>query len=91
MLFRSVSQSRYGWYELTRQLTYKSEWNNRVYKKVNRYFPSSQLCNICGYQNKDTKDLNVRYWICPNSGTTHDRDKNASINILNEGLRILEI
>lgn len=78
-----------GWYELTRQLTYKSEWNNRVYKKVNRYFPSSQLCNICGYKNTDTKDLNVRYWACPNCGTIHDRDKNASINILNEGLKLI--
>lgn len=80
-----------GWYELTRQLTYKAEWNNRIYKKINRYFPSSQLCNICGYQNKDTKNLNVRYWECPECGTLHDRDKNASINILNEGLNNLNI
>ena len=80
-----------SWYELTRQISYKSEWNERVYKKVNRYFPSSQLCNICNYKNTDTKNLNVRFWTCPQCGTLHDRDKNASINILNEGLKNLSI
>lgn len=76
-----------GWYELTRQLEYKSLWNNRVYMKINRYFPSSQLCNKCGYKNTDTKNLGVRFWECPECGELHDRDKNASINILKEGLR----
>lgn len=76
-----------GWYELTRQLTYKAEWNNKIYHKVNRYYPSSQLCNICGYKNEDTKNLNVRFWTCPQCNTEHDRDKNASINILNQGLK----
>lgn len=80
-----------SWYELTRQLTYKSEWNYRIYKKVNRYYPSSQLCSECGYKNTETKNLNVRYWTCPVCKTEHDRDKNASINILKEGLRILEL
>lgn len=79
-----------GWYELTRQLTYKAEWNERTYIKIGRYVPSSQTCNICGYVNKDTKDLSVREWICPECGTKHDRDINAAINILNEGLRLLE-
>ena len=78
-----------SWYELTRQLEYKTKWNNRQYIKVDRYFPSSQLCHVCGYQNSDTKDLTVRDWICPECGTHHDRDINAAINILNEGLRIL--
>jgi putative transposase len=80
-----------GWYELTRQLAYKAEWNDKIYRKVNRYFPSSQLCNICSYQNKDTKNLNVRFWTCPSCGTVHDRDKNASINILHEGLKNLDL
>ena len=80
-----------SWYELTRQISYKSEWNERVYKKVNRYFPSSQLCNICNYKNTDTKNLSVRFWTCPQCGTLHDRDKNASINILNEGLKLLNL
>ena len=80
-----------SWYELTRQISYKSEWNGRIYQKVNRYFPSSQLCNICNYKNTDTKNLSVRFWTCPQCGTLHDRDKNASINILNEGLKMLNL
>lgn len=78
-----------GWYELTRQIGYKSDWNNRQYVKIGRFTKSSQPCNVCGYINTDTKDLSVREWICPQCGTVHDRDINASINILNEGLRLL--
>lgn len=80
-----------GWYELTRQLTYKAEWNGRTYIKIDRYVPSSQTCNVCGFVNKNTKDLSVREWICPQCGTVHDRDINAAINILNEGMRMLEV
>jgi len=80
-----------GWYELTRQLTYKAEWNDRIYIKIGRYVPSSQTCNVCGFVNKDTKSLSVREWICPVCGTVHDRDINAAKNILNEGLRLLEV
>ena len=78
-----------GWYELTRQISYKSEWNNRQYIKIGRFTKSSQPCHVCGYINPDTKDLSVREWTCPQCGTVHDRDVNAAINILNEGLRIL--
>ena len=80
-----------GWGELTRQLQYKSEWNNKIYYEVNRYFPSSQLCNKCGYRNNDTKNLGVRFWTCPECDTKHDRDENAAINILNEGLKDLRL
>ncbi|MEL5898790.1 RNA-guided endonuclease TnpB family protein [Clostridium sporogenes] len=79
-----------GWYEFTRQLTYKSEWNNRMYHKVDRFYPSSQLCSNCGYKNEDTKNLGIRFWECPQCHTKHDRDENASINILNQGLKELK-
>lgn len=78
-----------GWYELTRQLQYKADWNNRQYIKIDRYVPSSQTCNCCGYINPEVKNLSVREWICPECGTKHDRDINAAKNILTEGLKQL--
>lgn len=80
-----------SWYELTRQLQYKSDWNNRQYIKIGRFTKSSQPCHVCGYINTDTKNLAVREWTCPQCGTVHDRDINAAINILNEGLRLLNV
>ena len=80
-----------GWYELTRQLQYKSDWNNRQYIKIGRFTKSSQSCNVCGYINEKTKDLSVREWTCPECGTKHDRDINAAKNILKEGLKILNV
>lgn len=75
-----------GWHELIRQLQYKAEWNGRLFHKVNRFFPSSQLCSCCGYKNTDTKNLKIRFWTCPECNSEHNRDINASINILNQGL-----
>lgn len=84
-LAKSISDV--SWYELTRQLEYKSKWNGREYVKIDTFYASSQLCSVCGHKNADTKDLAVREWICPNCGTKHDRDINAAKNILAEGLR----
>lgn len=78
-----------GWSELMRQLTYKAEWNNRQYIKIGRFIPSSQMCHVCGYINPEAKNLSVREWTCSQCGTQHDRDINAAINILNEGVKLL--
>lgn len=79
-----------SWGEFIRQLQYKSEWNGRQYIKIDRFFASSQICNECGYINKDIKNLSIRSWTCLNCGTVHDRDVNAAINILNYGLNLLK-
>ena len=76
-----------SWYEFTRQLQYKADWYERKIIKVDKYFASSQTCNCCGKKYPTTKDLGVREWICPNCKSVLDRDINAAINILNEGLK----
>ena len=84
-LAQSISDA--SWSEFVRQLEYKSKWYGKELIKVDRFFPSSQTCNVCGYINKATKNLAVRAWVCPNCSAKHDRDINASINILHEGMR----
>ncbi len=70
------------------QLKCKLEWLNKKLVKVDRYFPSSQLCSECGYKNTDLL-LKTKSWICPNCGVKHNRDHNAAINIKKEGMRMI--
>lgn len=80
-----------SWYGFVTMLTYKAGWYGRKVIKVDRFYPSSQTCSVCGHRNPLIKALSVREWECPVCGTHHDRDINASINILNEGLRQLAV
>jgi putative transposase len=80
-----------GWYSFISKLEYKSKWYGKQFIKIDTYYPSSQTCSHCGYKNTDVKNLSVRHWICPQCNTEHDRDYNASINILNEGKKKLTV
>ena len=73
--------------ELCRVLEYKTKIYGKKYIKIDSYYPSSQECSRCGYKNEKVKDLSVRSWICPECGSYHDRDYNASYNIMFEGLK----
>ncbi|WP_407430832.1 zinc ribbon domain-containing protein [Methanobrevibacter sp.] len=74
------------------KIEYKCKWNNVTFIKVPKEFPSTQICSNCKKQNiniKGIKNVGIRTWICPECNTHHDRDINDSINILNEGLKIV--
>ena len=85
-LSRSILDAALG--EFVRQVQYKAAWNVRHSVKVGRFFPSTKLCSECGALNPNLK-LSDRAWQCACCGTQHDRDLNASRNILAEGLRLV--
>ena len=77
-----------SWSKFIELLTYKAEWNDKKIVKIDRFFPSSKTCNSCGYINQNLK-LDMREWTCPSCNTKLDRDLNASMNILNEGYKLI--
>ena len=85
-LAESIQEMNFG--EFKRILEYKVKWYNRKIIYVDRFYPSSKTCHNCGYINKQLK-LNDRQWVCPQCGAVIERDYNAALNILDEGLRIL--
>ena len=79
----------YGFAGFVNILEYIAKQNGTQIIKVDRFFPSSQICSDCGYKNEEVKNLSIREWTCPNCGEHHDRDRNAARNIHNEGLKMV--
>lgn len=80
----------YGFAEFLNLLEYVALQFGSQVVRIDKWFPSSQLCHDCGFQNKEIKDLSIREWDCPKCHAHHDRDRNAAKNIHREGLRILQ-
>ena len=79
-----------GWSQFLTMLQYKMERAGKYFRKISRWYPSSQTCGCCGYKNTDVKDLSVRKWKYPKCGTWHDRDVNAQQNIYKIGAKMLQ-
>ena len=77
-----------SWSKFFDMLSYKATWYGNDIVKIPTMYPSSQICSCCGYKNPLVKNLAIRNWVCPQCQTKHDRDTNASINILNKGLQM---
>ena len=85
-LAESILEMNFG--EFRRMLEYKAKWYNRKIVFVDRFYPSSKTCHHCGYVNRQLK-LSDRQWVCPHCGEVVERDYNAALNILDEGLRMI--
>ena len=88
-LAREISDA--AWSSFRRMLEYKSSWYRNKLVVIPTFYPSSQLCSHCGFKNPDVKNLAIREWICSQCGVVHDRDYNASMNILKYGLQMLTV
>ena len=78
---------RNGWSGFVDKLDYKAQWYGRMFVQVDRFYPSSRLCNDCGHKYDELR-LSEREWVCESCGASHDRDVNAALNILGEALRL---
>ena len=83
-LSKQIHQSE--WYKFSVMLEYKAKYYGRELIKIDTFFPSSKLCHVCGYKNNELK-LSDRTWTCPKCGAVHDRDYNAALNLLKEGMK----
>lgn len=89
-LAKAISDA--SWSAFTTMLAYKSEWYDKTLVKIDRWYPSSKTCSGCAHVlKKDELSLSMRSWDCPNCLQSNDRDINASVNILKEGLRRLKL
>ena len=86
----SKSIASVGWSQFLTMVQYKMECAGKYFRKISRWYPSSQTCGCCGYKNTDVKDLGVRKWKCPKCGIWHDRDINAQQNIYKIGMKMLQ-
>lgn len=86
-LAQSISSVSWGMF--FRMLEYKAKWYGSKIIKVPTFYPSSQICHVCGCKNETVKNLSIRTWECSDCYTVHDRDYNASMNILQEGKRLV--
>ena len=86
-LAKAISDASFG--TLRRMIEYKCIKAGKLLIVIDRFAPSSQICNVCGYRNRDLKDLKIREWRCPVCGTDHERDDNASKTIAKFARRIL--
>ena len=84
----SKSIASVSWAKFFEMLKYKAGWYGNEIHRVPTMYPSSQTCSCCGYRNPRIKNLGIRIWECPKCHAVHDRDTNASINILKKGLQM---
>lgn len=89
---RAMNRSilRGGWSSFVDKITYKAQWYGRTFVQVDRFYPSSRLCNNCGHKYAGLR-LSEREWVCESCGVLHDRDVNAAMNILDEALRLNQV